>query len=110
VVRQDPKKPWRWAGVLEGRTIVNSEQPLVDAARLLLDEGYSPETLLTMRHEGSAHDSFRPLPIREWAKLTYWDTATGLRRGKWVPRPSEFPASMSGEGKSGVSDEALPHG
>jgi hypothetical protein len=110
VVGQDPKKPWRWLGSLEGRIIVNSEQPLVDAARVLLKEGYPPDTLLTMRHEGSVNASFEPMPIREWAKFAYWDTATRFRRVRWKPHPRECPASRCGEGKSGVSDEAPLHG
>jgi hypothetical protein len=54
------------AGIVE-----NTRQPLVDGARELIARGIDPKTPLTMRHEGKAHDSFRPLPIGKWAGLDY---------------------------------------
>ena len=44
--------------------VASTRQPLVDGPRVLLAQGFDPGTPLTMRHEGSAHDSFRPLPNR----------------------------------------------
>ena len=56
-------KPGRFSGRLEstGEVIVDSsQQPLVDGARELLARGFDLATPLTMRHDGSSHDSFEP--------------------------------------------------
>ena len=84
-----------------GEVIVRgSRQPLVDGARELLARGLDPATLLTMRHQGKAYDSFRPAPIGEWAKWTYQEgEKRTLTRALWRPF-----ADMRGTQKSG-SDE-----
>jgi hypothetical protein len=41
-----------------------TEHPLPDAAHALAMRGLPRETLVTMRHEGSPHDSFVPMPLR----------------------------------------------
>jgi hypothetical protein len=80
---------------------VTSRQPLLDGARVLLDRGHPPETLLTIRHHGKDHDSFTPLPIGELAKWTYEERDKGgikLRRWKpfGMPRDGVGVASKTG--------------
>jgi hypothetical protein len=41
----------------------NTEHPMEDACRVLTMRGVSGDTLVTMRHAGSPHDSFIPAPI-----------------------------------------------
>ena len=64
-----------------------SAAPLGDCARLLLERGETPETLITVRNEasGAKADSWIPLPISEAAKWTAHDTDAGLRRRLWEP-------------------------
>jgi hypothetical protein len=61
---------------IEGRLICTSRQPLLDAARVLLAEGFDPDTYLVMRHFGSADDSLSAR-IRTAAQLTVEHTAYG---------------------------------
>jgi hypothetical protein len=101
-------KPGRFSFRLEstGEVIVsNTRQPLVDGARELLARGFDPATLLTMRHEGKAYDSFQPLPIGKWGGWTYTEgETTPLRCAHWMPRP------VVGEGqKSGVEAPLVPN-
>src|SRR5262245_37742356 len=42
---------------IDGRLICTSRQPLLDAARVLLAEGFDADTYLVMRHVGSADES-----------------------------------------------------
>jgi hypothetical protein len=101
-------KPGRFAGSLEstGEVIVtSSKQPLVDGARELLAAGFDPATPLTMRHDGSSHDSFAPLPIGRWAKLTYEERDNGgLTRARWMPRATPEGAQKSISELSGVPE------
>src|SRR5262245_29849781 len=108
----DPQKAGRFTARLEstGEVIVsNTRQPLVDGARELLARGFDPPALLTMRMEGKAYDSFKPAPIRHWAKWTYSESEEHpLKRRPWVPR--ELPAAADREGqKSGISPLAATH-
>jgi hypothetical protein len=50
--------------------VTSSRQPLADGARELIALGFDRHTMLTLRHAGSIHDSFKPAPIAEWAKWT----------------------------------------
>jgi hypothetical protein len=85
----DRQKAGRFTARLEssGEDIVaNTRQPLVDGARELLARGFDPSTPLTMRLEGKAYDSFRPMPIAEWAKWTYTEPdKRGLKSQRWTP-------------------------
>lgn len=59
--------------------------PFYSAARVLLDEGVSPDTVLTMRHEGSSIVSMRST-IGEAARLTVTEEdKKGLRVRKYRP-------------------------
>lgn len=71
----------------DGMVIVrSSRQPLVDGARVLIELGFDPATLLAMRHAGKPHDSFKPLPIGQWAKWIYIERDKGgLSRTPWMP-------------------------
>ncbi len=56
--KRDPANPprhYRFEARLEGndRILCVSHQPFVDAARVLVDQGYDPTEILEMRHEGS---------------------------------------------------------
>jgi hypothetical protein len=105
----DPAKAGKFTACLEstGETIVSgSRQPLADGARELLARGFDPATPLTMRHEGKAHDSFRPAPIGDWARWTYSESETHpLKRRPWLPR--EMPVAVDREDqKSGIEPSA----
>jgi hypothetical protein len=83
------RKPGRFSAYLQrtgAPVVTGSKQPLVDGARELLARGFDPGMLLTMRHEGSAHDSFQPLPIGRWAAWTYEERDNGgLTCARWMP-------------------------
>jgi hypothetical protein len=105
----DPQKAGRFTARLEstGEIVVHAtRQPFVDGARELLARGFDPGTPLTMRHEGSGHDSFQPMPIGQWAGWTYTEGEnTPLRCARWMPRPAV------GEGqKSGSEPSVAPEG
>lgn len=76
----------RFDAYLDGDLIVSSRQPLLDGARRLLERGFDPEALLTIRMHDRSYDSFHPKPIREWAKWTIAELdRRGLRRRRWRP-------------------------
>lgn len=63
---------------------------------MLLARGHDPDTLLTMRHSGSEHDSFVPRSITELAKWTVKERdKTGLRMETWQP-PTEWAEKVTG--------------
>jgi hypothetical protein len=104
-----PEGPGRFTGRLEstGEVIVTgTRQPLVDGARELIVRGFDPSAPLTMRHEGKAYDSFRPMPIGHWAKWTYKERERdGLAVERWMP----FAAPRSDQ-KSGSEPLVVPEG
>lgn len=61
----------RWDAVTEDGDVLYkaTEFPFLDGAYALACRGVDPETLVTMRHEGAAHDSFRPMPLRVVAAM-----------------------------------------
>jgi hypothetical protein len=70
IIRPNPRGygPYR---VFLGQTLLcTTRQPLYDGARELLRRGYEADTVLNMRHEGSAHPSFVPTTVGHAAKLT----------------------------------------
>ena len=77
---------------LDGQYIVTSREPLLDGARELLRRGYNPSTLMTTRRDGSAFDSFEPLPLGKLAGLTIGESdKRALRLRKWEPTRMPFP-------------------
>lgn len=56
----------RWDALTEGGDVLAeaTEHPLLDAAHALALRGVSGDALVTMRHAGSAVDSFAPMPLR----------------------------------------------
>ena len=105
----DPQKAGRFTARLEstGELIVaGTRQPLADGARQLLARGFDLAMPLTMRHEESACDSFKPLPIGWWAKWTYKEgEKDALRRTPWMPLPTD-----RGWQKSGSESSVVPEG
>jgi hypothetical protein len=88
--------------------VTGTRQPLVDGARNLLARGFDPKTLLTMRHEGKAYDSFQPLPIGQWAKWTYEERDRGgLRCVIWRPQPSRVPPEPTLRGQNSGSEPVV---
>jgi hypothetical protein len=64
-------------GAVDVRSIVKrSTTPFCDAARVLLAEGVKPDTVLVMRHAGSAADALRST-VRVAAGLTVTDDNGG---------------------------------
>jgi len=82
--------------------IAQSRQPLVDAARALLDRGFAPATPINdaSRRQG-VRQAWRRLPIGQWAKWTYTEgEGTPLRRQAWKPRQMPI-AAVTETQKSG---------
>ena len=82
------QRPGTFTARLDGEVIVTgTRQPVADGARILLDRGYAPDMIITMRHAGAAHDAFEPLPISVWSRWTYSEgDRDGLRKVRWIPR------------------------
>ena len=71
--------------------ILRTSKPLHDGARRLLDLGYDPDELMTVRVEGRDYDSFKPIKIGEAAKWTVSESERqGLRRQKYVNPAHRF--------------------
>lgn len=72
---------------LDGEVLCRSLTPFLSAARVLLDARHSPDTVVTMRHEGSPVVSLRSTLGRA-AKLTVIDNRhEGPRFAKYRPLP-----------------------
>jgi hypothetical protein len=92
-------RPGRFTARLEsGEVIVaDTRQPLVAGSRELIAKGFAAGLPLTMRHVGKGYDSFRPLPICQWAKVTYTESdRDGLRKVRWMPRQLHAGGQKSG--------------
>jgi hypothetical protein len=72
----DPAPSGKFTARLGGRTLCTSTKPFLDAARVLLAEGIDPETVLHMRHLGSATVALR----------STIGTTAGLTVRRWLPR------------------------
>jgi len=70
------------------RLICTSDQPLFDGARVLLAEGFAPETALTTRWAGSPHVAMQST-IGEAAKWTVWETDDGPVFARYRPMDRE---------------------
>jgi hypothetical protein len=75
----------RFDAYLDGELIVTSRQPLLDGARRLLQRGFDPEALLTMRMHNRPYDSFPP---------------SRSESGRGGPSPSVTEVACSGRGGS----------
>ena len=53
------KRPGLYTAALAGRDLCTSQQPFLDAARLLLAEGIDPKTTLVMRLATTGTESLR---------------------------------------------------
>lgn len=75
----------RWDAMTEGGELLYAatEYPLHDGAHVLVSRhGVDPAAMVTMRHEGSVHDSFVPMPI-------------GVRLDKGPASPAEVGAKRA---------------
>jgi hypothetical protein len=70
----------------------------LDAARTLLGQGYSPDTILTMRHEGSQTEALRA-PIGTAAELV-------ISGGRFVAR--EKATGAAGKPEEGIDQDGVP--
>lgn len=56
------KSPGMFSARLEnGELVCRSHSPFFDSARALLTRGYSPTTIVAMRHNGTKHDALRAM-------------------------------------------------
>jgi hypothetical protein len=102
VVEPDGRPGWFVARLESGAEVLaRSHQPLVDAARHLLEVGADPDMMLTMRMHDRPYDSFKPAPIGQLAQWTYTEgETTPVRRQAWKPRQMPI-AAVTGAQKSG---------
>jgi len=90
VVTPDSKSRGIYIARLGGssETLCTSDQPFLDGARVLLERGFPPDAILTMRHEGNDTIALRGrLDIA--ARLTIEERSNGSRPPtfvKWKPR------------------------
>jgi hypothetical protein len=70
----------------ESETLCESNQPFVDSARILLNRGHDPGTILVMRHASSDVVALRGA-LGTAAKLTV-DEHNGTVFARWKPFPS----------------------
>jgi len=71
IVEPLARAPGRFRGWLEesGEEIVRSaSNPLVEASQRLLQRGFDPAGLITMRMANRSYDSFCPASVEVWAK------------------------------------------
>lgn len=69
--RGSPSAKLRWAAMREATRIspvAETGRPMEDGAAALLRAGVDPAATVTLRHEGAAHDSFKPVPIAKAAR------------------------------------------
>jgi hypothetical protein len=69
----------RYSAVLGERVLCTVKEPFFAAARILLAEGVDPETVLTMRHQGSQTRSLT-MTVGKAAKLDVVDDGRGVPR------------------------------
>jgi len=73
---------------LNGRLLCKCRTPFCTAARLLLERGYAPGTLMVMRHAGSSTNALTAT-IAAAARLTVAERSfgNGPRFARWKPLP-----------------------
>lgn len=83
-----PNRPGYFRALVEGRYLCTSRQPFLDSARVLLSEGFDPQTLLSMRHEGGKSLDGLTCTLQEASKWRVEEGQTdGPRFVKWKPFP-----------------------
>jgi hypothetical protein len=75
-------------GTVDGRVVVTSHQPFLDAARVLLSGGADPGDKLIMRHEGKDFDALSAL-VGVAAKLYVNETSRGAGLPSFAPVPEQ---------------------
>lgn len=63
----------------------STSQPIRKAAQTLIEQGWPENTLITMRHKGSAYDSFMPATIQAWAGKNWKEEKKRMRTRRFVP-------------------------
>jgi hypothetical protein len=81
-----------------------SRQPLLDCARLLLDQGANPSAVIAMRRRGKDRDDLYG-PITVAAKLTVDETKTIFAKWKPFPESAVHASEASSEASAG---EGIP--
>ena len=81
----------RFVATLDGRQLCISRQPLLDAARGLIDEGIDPATPIAIRHTGAGFDALTSA-VGAAAKWTVRENETSHRTSS-VGRPFLPPGS-----------------
>ncbi|MDB6181975.1 hypothetical protein [Paracoccus fistulariae] len=93
--KQDRKS--KYAIFVDGQLIGLVNSPAYDGARLLVKMGYNPDRLMTTRAMDSQHYSWRPEPIRKFAKLRSVETDTRSIRSRsfreWARVGIEMPSN-----------------
>ena len=89
---------------LDGRQLCISQQPLLDAARVLFKEGIDPATPVATRHAGALFDAMTST-VEAAAKWTVRETETErLRFVRW----EAFPAT-SGQSPMRLNERPAPN-
>ncbi len=92
-------RPGYFIATLSGAELCQSTEPLLAAARELVQRGAPADTVLAMRHAGADYDALRST-IGAAAALTVEDGRDGtprFRRWKAPPRVGQTPPMRSGE-------------
>jgi hypothetical protein len=108
VIRPGPRNPTtksregRYSAVWGERVVVTAKEPFFAAARILVAEGFDPNTVLTMRHDGSQTRSLT-MPLGKAAGLMVEENDDGLRIRRWKAHPLRGGSSLIPQ-----NAEALP--
>lgn len=96
-----PKGIGRYLALIEGEAVITSRQPLFASARVVLDRGVDPHTVITIRHEGSATVSMRSTVGRAAGWRVEEPDRGGIRLRRYVPRePQKTNGASDAAGKS----------
>lgn len=104
----------RYLALIEGEAVITSRQPLFASARVLLDRGVDPDTVVTMRHEGSATVSLRSTVGRAVGWRVEEPDRGGIRLRRYVPREpltahgAALAAGESQDGQTKPEDRCAP--
>ena len=85
LVKSGNRTHGRYEAHVQGRLVARSRTPFLDAARTLLAEGFSPNTVIAMRRAGSDTDCMTAT-LGAAAKLTVVEH-NDTRFTKWKPFP-----------------------